>query len=235
MVLNAGLFIGSSLNAQWQRSMRLSSFLQPLLGVMVVLLLAGILHYFLNISFSILELMSFIAGTFILISYILKHLMTEFGKRIINNGSLIAHIGFGVLLIGIALNSNLSFQETVALVPNNPKITNKNIIVLNEISEADGPNFSSIIAEVEINPGPNAVLLRPEKRKYVTRGQVTSETDIHSSLIKDVYVNLGELNDQNQWVIRLQSNYFISFIWVGIVLMLTGILLFLRRVISATK
>ena len=235
MVLNAGLFIGSSLNAQWQRSMRLSSFLQPLLGVMVVLLLAGILHYFLNISFSILELMSFIAGTFILISYILKHLMTEFGKRIINIGSLIAHIGFGVLLIGIALNSNLSFQETVALVPNNPKITNKNIIVLNEISEADGPNFSSIIAEVEINPGPNAVLLRPEKRKYVTRGQVTSETDIHSSLIKDVYVNLGELNDQNQWVIRLQSNYFISFIWVGIVLMLTGILLFLRRVISATK
>lgn len=235
MVLIAGLFIGSSLNAQWQRSMRLSSFLQPLIGVMVVLLLAGILHYFLNISFSILELMSFIAGTFILISYILKHLMAEFGKRIINTGSLIAHIGFGVLLIGIALNSNLSFQETVALVPNNPKITNKNIIVLNEISEADGPNFSSIIAEVEINPGPNAVLLRPEKRKYVTRGQVTSETDIHSSLIKDVYVNLGELNDQNQWVIRLQSNYFISFIWIGIVLMLTGILLFLRRVISATK
>mgnify|MGYP003323120056 FL=1 len=115
------------------------------------------------------------------------------------------------------------------------KITEKNIILLNEISEADGPNFSSIIAEVEINPGPNAVLLRPEKRKYITRGQVTSETDIHSSLIKDVYVNLGELNDQNQWVIRLQSNYFISFIWGGIVLMLLGIMVFMRRVISATK
>jgi cytochrome c-type biogenesis protein CcmF len=70
----------------------------------------------------------------------------------------------------------------------------------------------------------------PEKRRYANRGQVTSETAIQSSFLRDIYINLGELNDQDQWILRLQSNYFISLIWGGIMIMLLGILVFLRKI-----
>ena len=174
--------------------------------------------------------MSFIAGSFILITYTLSIFNSDRKRRIANLGSFVSHLGFGLLLIGIPLNSNLSYEETVAVVINEPKQTERNTIILNNIYEAEGPNFSSIIAEVEVNPGTNAVLLMPEKRRYANRGQVTSETAIKSSFLRDIYINLGELNDQDQWILRLQSNYFISLIWGGIMIMLLGILVFLRKI-----
>ena len=44
----------------------------------------------------------------------------------------------------------------------------------------------------------NAVFqLTPEKRRYFTRGQITSETDIKSTFLKDIYINIGEQIEDN--------------------------------------
>lgn len=229
MVLIAGLFIGSSIEAQWQRPFQLAKLINPIISVVITFAVIFVLYLIKGIIFSALELLSLIGGSFILISYMLSLLITENKKRIINSGSIIAHLGLGILLMGVALNSNLSYEETIAVEINSPKQTARNVILLHNIKETEGPNFSSIVAEVEVNPGPNAVNLFPEKRRYITRGQVTSETAIYSNLYRDIYLNLGELNDQNQWILRLQLNYFISFIWGGVMLMVLGILIFLRR------
>ena len=230
MVLIAGLFIGSSIDSQWQRPYRSRKLLKLAYCLVLIAIILTFLYFFLGISFSAIEGMSFIAGSFILITYTLSIFNSDRKRRIANLGSFVSHLGFGLLLIGIPLNSNLSYEETVAVVINEPKQTERNTIILNNIYEAEGPNFSSIIAEVEVNPGTNAVLLMPEKRRYANRGQVTSETAIKSSFLRDIYINLGELNDQDQWILRLQSNYFISLIWGGIMIMLLGILVFLRKI-----
>ena len=67
--------------------------------------------------------------------------------------------------------------------------------------------------------------LTPEKRRYFTRGQITSETDIKSTFLKDIYINIGEQIEDNSWTFRLQLNYFIKWIWFSIFLMTFGILM----------
>lgn len=234
MVLIAGLFIGSSINAQWQRPFQLKKLSQAFFSLLIVFAIVLILYSLFGVKFSQLEFMSFIAGSFILVTYLISIIFSKQNKKVVNKGSFIAHLGFGLMLMGIALNSNLSFEETIAISINEPKQTQNNLVILNNVTEERGPNFSSIVAEIEINHGSEAFLLFPEKRRYTTRGQVTSETAIHSTIQKDIYVNLGELNENDQWIIRMQSNYFILFIWGGIFIMLLGILVFLWRAKNAT-
>ena len=118
MVLIAGLFIGSSIDSQWQRPFRSGKLLKLAYCLVLIAIILAFLYFFLGISFSAIEGMSFIAGSFILITYTLSIFNSDRKRRIANIGSFVSHLGFGLLLIGIPLNSNLSYEETVAVVIN---------------------------------------------------------------------------------------------------------------------
>ena len=69
------------------------------------------------------------------------------------------------------------------------------------------------------------IFLNPEKRKYFARGQITSETAIHATVLKDTYLTIGDQLDDGSWTFSLQINYFIKWIWFSSALMVTGILM----------
>ena len=64
------------------------------------------------------------------------------------------------------------------------------------------------------------VNLNPEKRKYFVRGQITTETAIHASLLKDIYLTIGDQLDDGSWIVNVQFNYFIRWIWFSAALMI---------------
>jgi len=68
-------------------------------------------------------------------------------------------------------------------------------------------------------------LLSPEKRRYFTRGQITTETAIHASLLRDIYMTIGDQLDDGSWVINIQINYLIRWIWFSAFLMIIGMLI----------
>jgi len=68
--------------------------------------------------------------------------------------------------------------------------------------------------------------LSPEKRKYFTRGQITTETAIHIMPLKDIYMTIGDQLDDGSWIVNIQINYLIRFIWFSAALMaFAGIML----------
>jgi len=83
---------------------------------------------------------------------------------------------------------------------------------------------------VTLIDGSKKYLLQPEKRKYFARDQVTSETDIRSTFIKDIYINLGEQLDNGAWTFKLRFNYFISWLWFSVFMMILGVLVHIRSV-----
>ena len=68
--------------------------------------------------------------------------------------------------------------------------------------------------------------LKPEKRRYFTRGQITSETAIHVTVLRDIYITIGDQLDDGSWIVNIQINYLIRWIWLSALLMgLAGIIL----------
>ena len=66
----------------------------------------------------------------------------------------------------------------------------------------------------------NKFSLNPEKRKYFVRGQITTETAIHASLLRDIYLTIGDQLDDGSWIVNDQFNYFIRWIWFSAALMI---------------
>ena len=80
-------------------------------------------------------------------------------------------------------------------------------------------------AEISLMHDDREIFLNPQKRKYATRGQITSESAIHASVLKDTYLTIGDQLDNGSWTFSLKINYFIKWIWFSAALMVLGMFL----------
>src|SRR5690606_22947876 len=67
--------------------------------------------------------------------------------------------------------------------------------------------------------------LNPEKRVYRASGQPMTEAAIDRSLVRDIYVSMGEPLGGTVWAIRAHVKPLINWIWLGCVMMAGGGLL----------
>jgi cytochrome c-type biogenesis protein CcmF len=69
--------------------------------------------------------------------------------------------------------------------------------------------------------------LTPEKRTYIISTMPTTEAAIDPSLMRDVYVALGEpiAEGSNEWALRIYVKPLIRWIWLGAIIMALGGLL----------
>ena len=148
-----------------------------------------------------------------------------FDKVYLNWPSTISHLGFGLLLLSIAANSTFSIEKNLKMNINDSFEFGSSKLTFNNIQFGNEDNFERIRASLLFIENGKIFQLTPEKRRYFTRGQITSETDIKSTFLKDIYINIGEQIEDNSWTFRLQLNYFIKWIWFSIFLMTFGILM----------
>ena len=108
-------------------------------------------------------------------------------------GQQTAHIGVIVAVIGVAFTSTLSIERDVALGPNDSVHVQGYDFTVKGFSEIKGSNFDATQAEVDITKNGEAVTtLYPDKRNYIISMMPMTEAAIDASLMRDVYVALGE-------------------------------------------
>ena len=131
------------------------------------------------------------------------------------------------MIISIALNDNLSSERALNIKINETEVYKDYQINFKNLRVVPGPNFDSVKADFVItNPNGKVFTLTPEKRKYFARGQVTTETAIHASALKDIYITIGDQLDDGSWIVNIQFNVFIRWIWFSAIMMvLAGLLL----------
>ena len=96
-------------------------------------------------------------------------------------------------------------------------------ILFKEIEFYSESNFKKVVGEFDILKGDRFVgSLSPEKRFYVSRQEVTTEASIRPTFFDDVYLVLGNKLNGDEWVVRVYVKPFISFIWLGVVLISVG-------------
>jgi len=65
-------------------------------------------------------------------------------------------------------------------------------------------------------------VLTPEKRVYGRRQMAMTEAGISRGPWRDVYVSLGDADDDGRWALRVQVKPFMSWVWAGVLAMAAG-------------
>ncbi len=147
-------------------------------------------------------------------------------------GMLLAHIGVGVMVLGIVSVTAWREEVGVDMKPGDIlEIAGTEITFLGE-SPQTGPNYSATVGRFRIESGNReAVELTSEKRIFLPGRQPTTEVGIHPFWTGDLYVVLGDQAPGGKRTVRAYFNPLVTFIWIGAVIMFIGgaISLFDRR------
>ena len=227
ITLIACIFLYFSIDSKWQQGFNLKALYRPLfLSIISSVLIVALIGYKFSIT-GFWTFASLIIGLIIIIRYLIVIYFYFAYKKFANHFSIISHCGLGLLIISIALNDNLSSERALNIKINETEIYKNHQITFTNLRLVLGHNYDSVKADFLItHPNGNTFTLTPEKRKYFARGQVTTETAIHASALKDIYMTIGDQLDDGSWIVNIQFNVFIRWIWFSAIMMVVaGILL----------
>ena len=140
-------------------------------------------------------------------------------------GMWIAHFGIVIFLVG-ALGDGIYKTESVARMHIGDKISlGSDSAVLQDISTRNGRNYEALVATLKLSDSDNMQIgmLYPEKRIYPVERQTTTEAAIRQTVTADYYAVLGDGNRADGYTVRLYHKPFVSWIWIGVIMMASGV------------
>ena len=220
IVVIASIFLFFSIDSKWQRTVKMKFFAGPTSFSVILALVSVVLCiYFFNTE-SLTIIASLFAGFLIIHRYIIEIASSIFSKKYINPFSALAHFSLGLLIVSIAFNSMLSTERAINIKINESEPYMDLNIFFKDISLVNKSNHDAIKANFLIEDSfSNSFSLSPEKRKYFTRGQITTETAIYVTPLRDIYLTIGDQLEDGSWIVNIQINYLIRWIWISAVLM----------------
>lgn len=141
---------------------------------------------------------------------------------------IIGHLGAGLLLFSIVLNSAL--QDEIEFIGTAGEKVEHDIagITLKNVYFSEMPNYYRQVAEFWVADKRNLTILKPENRLYKLENALSQESDIYSYLTADWYAVLSKIEGE---VIHAKIYYrpMISFLWISAFLICSGFLISLLR------
>ena len=146
-------------------------------------------------------------------------------------GMQIAHAGLAICVLGVGLSSVYDQTRELRMQPgDSAQVANYRFEFVG-IEQIKGPNYVAYRGDIRVMNNQRTVAqLFPEKRNYNSGGQVMTEAAIDPSLLRDIYVSLGEPLKDGAWAVSLQVKPFVRCIWLGgLMIALGGLLAGLDR------
>jgi cytochrome c-type biogenesis protein CcmF len=139
-------------------------------------------------------------------------------------GMIIAHLGVGLLILGITGSSVWQKEKITRMKINDETKIEKYNIVFNKIDEIKESNYFALQGKFLIYDEEKNIIakLKPEYRFYPITNNFTTEASIHTNLFRDLYIVLGEGNLNDGWVVRIYYNPLVMWIWIGALVIFLG-------------
>ncbi|AHM05277.1 Cytochrome c heme lyase subunit CcmF [Roseibacterium elongatum DSM 19469] len=233
--LAAVLPIGAML--PWKRA-RIGRALKALVPAMILAISVGLLAFTIFTGHSVLAPIG-VALSVWLVAGALVDLWSRTGRGSVGNrmarltrlpradwGKTLAHAGVGITLFGIATLTGYQREDIRVAQIGEPYIVGAYEIELQGVDEnVRGPNYLSTMASVAVREAESGRLisvLNPERRIYPVAGMPTTEAGINNGFTRDVYVTLGDPQDNGGWALRTWIKPFANWIWGGTIIMAIG-------------
>jgi cytochrome c-type biogenesis protein CcmF len=141
----------------------------------------------------------------------------------INLSRLCSHLGVGVFILSVFLNSYFSKTKDFEIQIGEIKEFDNLSLNLANTSIYKINNYLEMKTDFEILDGNKVFTLKPSIRRYFQPNQITSETSIKPTFLSNHYlvINFPDLNSKIIGA-RYYYNFFIHGIWLGLLLIIFG-------------
>ncbi|MGR3462304.1 MAG: heme lyase CcmF/NrfE family subunit [Roseovarius sp.] len=138
-------------------------------------------------------------------------------------GKPVAHAGLGVTMAGIS--AMLAWQaEDIRVMQEGESLQIAGYeLRLDAVNREQGPNYFSTKASFTLSrDGREIATMLPEKRVYPVAQMPTTEAALDNGFLRDIYVVIGDPQDNGGWAVRSYYKPLANWIWGGAILMALG-------------
>ena len=143
-------------------------------------------------------------------------------------GMHLAHLGIAVFVLGVTVVKSTESDRELRMAPGQSIELAGWRFDFKELRTVAGPNYDATRGRFElrrVGDPPDAApvaLLFPEKRIYRAQNQPMTEAAIRRSLLRDIYISMGEPLGGDQWAVRVHVKPMVNWIWLGCLMMALG-------------
>ena len=205
----------------------LKKLIRELIYLMILTFLTLLVIIYVIGNFKITSVLILFTSLLLLYSLVIDILIILIkGKKSFQAGRLISHLGFGLLVLSIALNANLSVEKNLNVKVGEYFTVDKYKLFFENVSGKTEANYDMIAGNFSLLDGnKNIGYLKPEIRVYHQPPTVTSEASIKSDAFRDFYITMTNIKESDYFNIRFQYKPFMNFIWFSALLIALGGLL----------
>ncbi len=141
-------------------------------------------------------------------------------------GTVVAHCGMGVCVVGIVTATAFQSETIVAVKPGETAEVGGYTLAYQGMTPAVGSDYREERALFTVSRGGNvAFQMTPSKRYYQTREMATTEAAIRTIGFSQLYVSLGDETESGAIALRASYKPLVTLIWGGALVMALGGLL----------
>ena len=183
-------------------------------------------------SYSVLSNLILISAIFLILSSLID-LTNAIKKNKFDLARIISHASFGFLVLFIGLNNIFTIEKDYNIKLGETKKFENYSIKLQNLELKNFKNYQAVIGELEIkNVNLNRTnILKPEIRIYDNPKTLTYEASIKTSISKDYYLTMSNIDRSDYYNIKFQKKPLMMWIWVSVIMIVFGG--FLRLFINA--
>ncbi|WP_412562884.1 heme lyase CcmF/NrfE family subunit [Thalassobius sp. MITS945101] len=138
-------------------------------------------------------------------------------------GKATAHAGLGIVFLGVSGLMAWEVEDIRVVQVGEPFEVAGFTLTLDRVENVEGPNYLSTMGWVTIaKEGQVISVVNPEKRTYPVARMPTTEAGIDNGFLRDVYVVIGDAQDNGGWAVRSYYKPLANWIWGGSILMALG-------------
>lgn len=218
---------------KWSKTDAKTVFANNKFSILLSILLVTNLLIFFRIKDLYLSIL--IIFSVILLVFCLKGVVNKLRSfKVSFISSFLAHAGFSLLVISISLNQYLQFDVQQVTKINDSLEAGEYILKYKDISHGMMENYLARRAQIEVfNQDKFLGIIEPELRLYPIEQQTTVEAGILSHNLIDVYVVIGDMNEDKSLNITCYIRPFVKLIWFSCFLLVIGGVISLLRLISS--
>jgi len=174
-------------------------------------------------SYSLLSNFIIISALFLIISSLMD-IAKALKKNKLDFARIISHTSFGFLVLFIGLNDIFSLEKDYNIKLGETKKFENYSIQLQNLDLKNYKNYQAVIGKLEIkNINSNQTnILNPEIRIYNKPKTLTYEAAIKSSLIKDYYLTMSNIDRSDYYNIKFQKKPLMAWIWISVIMIVVG-------------
>jgi len=193
----------------------------------LLILLGSILINFLIIflfkGYSILSNLIIISSLFLIISSLIDA-FKSFKKNRTDFARIISHGSFGLLIMFIGLNDIFSIEKDYNIKLGEKKNFDNYSIELQNLEIKNFSNYKAVIGSLEIknNKTNKKNILKPEIRIYENPQTLTYEAAIKTSVLKDYYLTMSNIDRSDYYNIKFQKKPLMIWIWISVIMIAIG-------------